>query len=50
MKPFSYRRHQFQPEIIRQSVWFKQRVTLSYRDVEELLAERRLDLSDETAR
>jgi hypothetical protein len=50
MQPISYRRHQFPPEIIRQTVWLYLRFTLSYRDVEELLAERGLDISYETVR
>jgi transposase-like protein len=35
-----YRRHRFPPEIIQQAIWLYLRFTLSYRDVEELLAER----------
>jgi putative transposase len=50
MQPISYARHQFPPEIIRHAVWLYLRFTLSYRDVEELLAERALDLSYETVR
>ena len=50
MQPISYRRHQFQPEIIRHAVWLSLRFTLSSRDVAELLAERGLDISDETIR
>jgi transposase-like protein len=50
MQPISYARHQFPPEIIRQAVWLYLRFTLSYRDVEELLAERGLDVSYETVR
>jgi len=41
----SYCRHRFPPAIIRHAVWVYLRFTLSYRDVEELLAERRLDIS-----
>ena len=48
MQPISYHRHQFPPEIIRHAVWLYLRFTLSYRDVEELLAERGLDISYET--
>src|SRR5215217_8241688 len=40
----------FRPEIIRHAVWLYLRFTLSYRDVEELLAERGLDISYETVR
>jgi putative transposase len=50
MLPISYRRHQFPPEVIRHAVWLYLRFTLSYRDVEELLAERGLDVSYETVR
>jgi transposase-like protein len=35
----SYRRHRFPPVIIQHAVWIYLRFTLSYRDVEELLAE-----------
>src|SRR5215204_5292386 len=50
MQPISYSRHRFPPEVIRQAVWLYLRFTLSYRDVEELLAERGLDISYETIR
>ncbi|GLS18096.1 IS6 family transposase [Labrys miyagiensis] len=50
MQPISYARHQFPPEIIRHGVWLYLRFTLSYRDVEELLAERGLEVSYETIR
>ena len=50
MAPLCYRRHRFPPVIIQHAVWLYLRFTLSYRDVEELLAERRLDISDETVR
>jgi hypothetical protein len=40
MQPIFYRRHHFPPEIIRHAVWLYLRFTLSYGDVEELLAER----------
>jgi putative transposase len=46
----SFARHQFPPAIIRHAVWLYARFTLSYRDVEDLLAERGLDLSYETVR
>jgi transposase-like protein len=36
--------------IIRHAVWLYLRFTLSYRDVEELLSERGLDISYETVR
>ena len=50
MAPLSYRRHRFPPEIIQHAIWLYLRFTLSYRDVEELLAERGLDVSYETVR
>ena len=46
----SFARHQFPPAIIRHAVWLYVRLTLSYRDVEDLLAERGLDVSYETVR
>jgi putative transposase len=46
----SFARHQFPPAIIRHAVWLYVRFTLSYRDVEDLLAERGLDVSYETIR
>ena len=46
----SFARHQFPPAIIRHAVWVYLRFTLSYRDVEDLLAERGLDISYETVR
>ncbi len=45
-----YHGHRFPPEIIRQAVWLYLRFTLSFRDVEDLLAERGLDVSSETIR
>jgi putative transposase len=50
MQPISYARHQFSPEVIRQAIWLYLRFTLSYRDVEELLADRGLGVSYETIR
>src|SRR5208283_5435535 len=46
----SFARHQFPPAIIQHAVWLYVRFTLSFRDVEDLLAERGPDLSYETAR
>jgi putative transposase len=40
MAKISYGRHRFSPVIIQHAVWLYLRFTLSYRDVEELLAER----------
>ena len=50
MVSLSYRRHRFPPPIIQHAIWLYLRFTLSYRDVEDPLAERGLDLSDETVR
>ena len=50
MQKISYRRHRFHPDIIRQAVWLYFRFTMSYRDVEDLLAERGIDVSYETVR
>ena len=50
MKPISYARHRFPPDVIRHAVWLYLRFTLSYRDVEDLLAERRIEVSNESIR
>ena len=50
MQKISYRRHRFHPDIIRQAVWLYFRFTMSYRDVEDLLADRGIDVSYETVR
>jgi putative transposase len=50
MKPLSFKRHRFPPEIIRHAIWLYARFTLSFRDVEELFAERGVDASYETVR
>ena len=50
MQPISYARHRFPPDIIRHAVWLYLRFTLSYRDVEDLLAERGLMVSNESIR
>jgi transposase-like protein len=50
MTPISYKRHRFPPMIIQHAVWLYARFTLSFRDVEELLAERGIDVSNETVR
>ena len=47
MMELSYRRHRFPPVVIQHAVWVYLRFTLSYRDVEDLLAERGLDISYE---
>src|SRR5580704_9083838 len=50
MVHLSYRRHRFPLPIIQHAMWLYLRFTLSYRDVEDLLAERGLDVSYETVR
>src|SRR3954463_14966995 len=50
MKVMSYAGYRFPPEIIQHAVWLYLRFTLSFRDVEELLAERSIDVSHETIR
>ena len=46
----TYKRHRFPPQIISHAVWLYFRFTLSYRDVEELLAERGVVVTYETVR
>ena len=46
----SYKRHRFPAEVIRYAVWLYFRFTLSFRDVEELLAQRGIEVSYETVR
>jgi len=46
----SYRGHRFPPEIISYAVWLYYRFCLSFRDVEDLLAERGVTVSYETIR
>jgi hypothetical protein len=43
-----YRRHRFPPEIISHGVWLYHHFTLSFRDVEDLLAERGVSVSYES--
>jgi putative transposase len=50
MMELSYRRHRFPPVVIQHAVWLYLRFTLSYRGIEDLLAERGLDISYETVR
>lgn len=50
MQPISFKRHRFPPDVIRQAVWLYFRFTLSFRDVEEVLAQRGIDVSNETVR
>jgi putative transposase len=48
--PHSYKRHRFPAEIISHCVWLYFRFCLSYRDVEELMAERGVTLTYEAVR
>ena len=50
MQTISFTRHRFPPDFIRHAVWLHARFTLSFRDVEDLLAERGLDIAYETVR
>ena len=50
MRQLSFKRHRFPPDIIRHSIWLYARFTLSFRDVEELLAERGIAGTYETVR
>ncbi|CAM3235254.1 hypothetical protein SPAN111604_12290 [Sphingomonas antarctica] len=50
MQPISYKRHRFPPDTIRLAVWLYFRFTMSFRDVEELLAARGIEVSYETIR
>jgi putative transposase len=45
-----YQRHRFPPKIIQYAVWLNHRFNLSHRDIEDLLAERGIDASDESIR
>ena len=50
MPPISYARHRFPPVVIQHAVWLYVRFTLSFRDVEDLLAGRGPGVSCETVR
>ena len=50
MHTVSYHRHRFPPDIIQNAVWLYFRFPLSFRDVEDLLAQRGIDVSYETFR
>jgi transposase-like protein len=50
MKTSIYTRDRFHPDIIRRAVWMYFRFNLSFRDVEELMFERGIDVSYETIR
>jgi putative transposase len=50
MTRISYKRRRFPPAIIQHAVWLYFRFTLSLRDVEEMLAQRGIEVSYETVR
>ena len=50
MKKISYSGYRFPPEIVHQAVWLYLRFTLSFRDAEDLLAERGITVSYESIR
>ena len=50
MTKISYKGYRFPPEIIQRAIWLYYRFTLSFRDVEDLLAERGIIVSYETIR
>lgn len=50
MASISFKRYRFPPVIIHHAIWLYARFTLSFRDVEVLLAERGIDVSYETVR
>ena len=50
MRPISFKRHRFPPDVIRYAVWLYFRFTLSVRDVKELLAQRGIEVSREAVR
>ena len=50
MAKINYSGYRFPPEIIQQAIWLYLRFTLSFRDVEDLLAERGIIVSYETVR
>ena len=50
MKTSIYSCHRFHPDIIRRAIWMYFRFNLSFRDVEELMTERGVELSYETIR
>ena len=45
-----YKRHRFTTEIIQYAVWLYHRFTMSHRDIEDLLAERGIEVSYESIR
>ncbi|MFT5451925.1 MAG: putative transposase [Enterobacterales bacterium] len=45
-----YKRHRFPSEIIQYAVWLYHRFNMSHRDIEDLLAERGIEVSYESIR
>ena len=50
MKTSIYSRHRFHPDVIRRAAWLYFRFNLSFCDVEDMMAERGVDVSYETVR
>ncbi len=50
MRQLCFKRYRFPPKIIAHAIWLYARFTLSFKYIEEMLAERGLDVSDETVR
>jgi len=50
MAKLSFKRHRFKSDVIKRAVWLYYRFNLSLRDVEEILAERGVDVSYEAIR
>ena len=50
MTKINYSGYRFPPDIIQQAIWLYVRFTLTFRDVEDLLAERGIAVSYETVR
>ena len=46
----TYKRHRFHPSIISYAVWIYYRFNLSFRDIEDLLAEKGISVSYEAIR
>jgi putative transposase len=45
-----YKRHRFPPDIIQHAVWLYYRFNISHRDIEDLLAQRGIEVSRESIR
>ena len=50
MKTSIYSRHRFHPDIIRKTIWLYFRFNLGFKDIEEMMTERGIDVSYETIR